>query len=127
MGVSKVLTNKAPAPRGLLSQAIICNGMVYCSGATGVDPATNKLILGNAGDRTTQTLRNLAAVLEAAGSSIRNVVKVNVYLTSMDDFREMNAAYEQVFKYDPKPARTCVQVTAFPAKTDVEIDLIAAV
>jgi enamine deaminase RidA (YjgF/YER057c/UK114 family) len=55
----------------------------------------------------TQTLRNLAAVLEAAGTSIQNVVKVNVYLTSMDDFAEMNAAYEQVFCYDPKPVGKC--------------------
>ncbi|KAJ5593959.1 uncharacterized protein N7459_000167 [Penicillium hispanicum] len=101
--LSKVLTKRAPAPRSLLSQAIIYNGMIHCSGAVGTDPQTNKLVPGTVRDRTAQALKNLIAVIEDAGSNVRQVVKVNIYLTSIDDFSEMNAAYEEVFNAEPKP------------------------
>jgi 2-iminobutanoate/2-iminopropanoate deaminase len=78
-----VLTSNAPPPLPFFSQAIKCNGMVYCSGSIGTDPTTLKLVEGGVADRTRQSLKNLAAVLEAAGSSIDNVVKVNVFLTNM--------------------------------------------
>lgn len=78
-----VLTKNAPPPMPFFSQAIKCQGMVYCSGSIGMDPATNKLVEGGVGDRAAQALKNLTAVLEAAGSSIDNVVKVNVFLTTM--------------------------------------------
>ncbi|KAF4635007.1 hypothetical protein G7Y89_g3089 [Cudoniella acicularis] len=120
-----VLTDKAPAPLPFYSQAIKCQGMVYCSGSIGMDPVTNKVIEGGVADRTTQALNNLAAILEAAGSSIDNVVKVNVFLTNMENFAAMNKVYESFFSKNPKPVRTCVAVYQLPLGTDVEIELTA--
>lgn len=120
-----VLTDKAPPPLPFFSQAIICNGMVYCSGSIGMDPNTNALVESGVGDRTAQALKNLAAVLEKAGSSLRNVVKVNIFLDDMTNFAAMNRAYDVFFHEEPKPCRTCVAVKELPLKTDVEIECIA--
>jgi len=120
-----VKTDKAPPPMPFFSQAIKCGGMVYCSGSIGMDSTTNKLVEGSVGDRAAQSLKNLAAVLEAAGSSIDNAVKVNVFLTNMEDFAAMNKVYDQVFSKEPKPCRTCVAVHQLPLGTDVEIELTA--
>ncbi|KAL5314567.1 hypothetical protein ACEPPN_017207 [Leptodophora sp. 'Broadleaf-Isolate-01'] len=120
-----VVTDKAPPPLPFFSQAIKCNGMVYCSGSIGMDPISMKLVEGSIELRTEQALANLTAVLEAAGSSIDNVVKVNVFLTDMKDFAAMNGVYAKVFNKDPKPVRTCVAVHQLPLGTDVEIELTA--
>ncbi|PQE20154.1 endoribonuclease L-PSP protein [Rutstroemia sp. NJR-2017a WRK4] len=120
-----VSTDKAPPPMPFFSQAIKCQGMVYCSGSIGMDPATNKLVEGSVGDRTAQSLRNLSAVLTAAGSSIDNVVKVNVFLDNMANFAAMNKVYAEFFHQDPKPVRTCVAVYQLPLGTDVEIECVA--
>jgi len=120
-----VLTDKAPLPLPFFSQAIKCQGMVYCSGSVGQDPKTGKLVEGSVSDRTTQVLANLSAVLEASGSSIDNAVKVNIFLTNMENFAAVNKAYEKVFTKDPKPVRTCVAVKELPLGTDVEIECIA--
>ncbi|KAF3481206.1 yabJ [Arthroderma uncinatum] len=120
-----VLTGKAPKPLPVFSQAIVHNGMIYCSGSIGVDPTTNKLVSGGVAERTNQALKNLAAVLEAGGSSLKNVVKINAFITTMDDFAEMNKVYETFFKDEPKPCRTCVAVKQLPLDTDVEIECIA--
>ncbi|KAK1762692.1 putative L-PSP endoribonuclease family protein [Phialemonium atrogriseum] len=125
MSKSAVLTKNAPPPlAGILSQAIIANGMVYCSGATGVDPVTRQLVEGDVKARTHQCIKNLKAVLEGARSSIDKVVKVNVYLADMGDFAEMNSVYSQYWG-DVKPSRTCVAVKTLPLNTDVEIECIA--
>ncbi|GBF61079.1 RutC family protein [Trichophyton mentagrophytes] len=120
-----VLTSKAPAPLPVLSQAIVHNGMIYCSGSIGMDPKTNKIVSGGVAERTHQALRNLSAVLEAGGSSLKNVVKTNVFISTMDDFAEMNKVYQSYFKDEPKPCRTCVAVKQLPLDTDVEIECIA--
>ncbi|PVH69591.1 YjgF-like protein [Cadophora sp. DSE1049] len=120
-----VVTDKAPPPLPFFSQAIKCNGMVYCSGSIGMDPVAMKLVEGGVEKRTEQALSNLSAVLTAAGSSIDNVVKVNVFLTDMKDFGAMNEVYAKVFSKDPKPVRTCVAVHQLPLGTDVEIELTA--
>ncbi|KAG4411627.1 hypothetical protein IFR04_015226 [Cadophora malorum] len=120
-----VVTDKAPPPLPFFSQAIKCNGMVYCSGSIGMDPVSMKLVEGGVEKRTEQALTNLSAVLTAAGSSIDNVVKVNVFLTDMKDFAAMNEVYAKVFSKDPKPVRTCVAVHQLPLGTDVEIELTA--
>ncbi|KAL2258147.1 hypothetical protein VTK26DRAFT_8652 [Humicola hyalothermophila] len=112
-----------PLPQ--FSQAVKYNGMVYCSGTLGVDPATGKLVDGSVTDRTRQALKNIAAVLEAAGSSIKNVVKVNVFLNNMANFAAMNVAYDEFFNQEPKPCRTCVAVFQLPLGTDVEIECTA--
>ncbi|KAG4035085.1 hypothetical protein MFRU_002g04320 [Monilinia fructicola] len=120
-----VSTAKAPPPLPFFSQAVKCQGMVYCSGSIGMDVATKKLVEGGIADRTRQSLLNLQAILEAAGSSIDNVVKVNVFLTKMDDFAAMNNVYAEFFHKDPKPVRTCVAVHELPLGTDVEIECTA--
>ncbi|KAL8708180.1 MAG: hypothetical protein Q9225_007642, partial [Loekoesia sp. 1 TL-2023] len=119
-----VRTQKAPPPLPFYSQAIICQGMVYCSGSIGVSPVTKQIVEGGVGDRTAQALNNLSAVLEEAGSSLRYVVKCNVFLSDMTNFAAMNRVYDTFFD-DPKPCRTCVAVSELPLKTDVEIECIA--
>ncbi|KAB8304279.1 hypothetical protein EYC80_003691 [Monilinia laxa] len=120
-----VSTDKAPPPLPFFSQAVKCQGMVYCSGSIGMDVTTKKLVEGGVADRTRQSLLNLQAILEAAGSSIDNVVKVNVFLTKMEDFAAMNKVYAEFFHKDPKPVRTCVAVHELPLGTDVEIECTA--
>ncbi|DAA74384.1 TPA_exp: Uncharacterized protein A8136_3351 [Trichophyton benhamiae CBS 112371] len=120
-----VLTTKAPAPLPVLSQAVVHNGMIYCSGSIGMDPKTNQLVSGGVAERTHQALRNLSAVLEAGGNSLKNVVKTNVFISTMDDFAEMNKVYQSYFKDEPKPCRTCVAVKQLPLDTDIEIECIA--
>ncbi|MBB6099198.1 2-iminobutanoate/2-iminopropanoate deaminase [Deinobacterium chartae] len=98
--------------------------LVYLSGQTPLDPARGALVGGGAAEQTRQCLRNLLAVLEAAGLAAQDVVKVNVYLTDMADFAEMNAAYAEHFA-QPYPARTTVGVAALPLGARVEIELVA--
>ncbi|KAG8627061.1 hypothetical protein KVT40_004544 [Elsinoe batatas] len=117
---SKVL-NGLP---NVLNQAIIAGGTVYCSGQVATSVETGKLVEGTVGDRTKQCLRNLQLVLEAAGSSIDNVVKVNVFLDDMANFAAMNEVYQTWFG-EVKPCRTCVAVKQLPMGTDVEIECIA--
>ncbi|OJJ08045.1 hypothetical protein ASPVEDRAFT_34220 [Aspergillus versicolor CBS 583.65] len=120
-----VLTSKAPPPLpGIMSQAIVCNGMVYCSGAVAMDPVTGKLVDGDVKAHTAQCIKNLTAVLEEAGSDITKVVKVNVFLSNMDDFTAMNEEYTKHWG-DVKPCRTCVAVKTLPLNTDVEIECTA--
>jgi len=107
------------------SQAIVANGFVYCSGQIPADK-TGTIVDGDVKVHTKQCLDNLAAVLEAAGSSIQSVVKVNVFLADMKDFADMNEVYEQAFG-TPKPARSCVAVKTLPKNVDVEIECIAVV
>ncbi|CAK7244488.1 MAG: hypothetical protein STHCBS139747_006029 [Sporothrix thermara] len=116
-----VFTTNSPPPLPFYSQAIKCNGMVYCSGQVGGDPKTGKVVEGTIQDRT-----NLSAILEAAGSSIDKVVKVGIFITSMDNFAAVNEVYQEFFSVEPKPCRTCVAVYQLPRGTDVEIECTAA-
>ncbi|KAK3385033.1 Endoribonuclease L-PSP/chorismate mutase-like protein [Podospora didyma] len=122
-----VYTDKAPKPLPQFSQAIKYNGMVYCSGNIGMDPATSKIVDGTVQDRTRQALKNLSAILQEAGSSFQNVVKLNIFLTDMQDFAPMNEVYDEFFAFQPKPCRTCVAVHQLPLGTDVEIECTAAI
>ena len=119
---SEVRNQKAPAPVGPYSQAIDA-GMVYCSGQLGLDPATGKLEDG-AVAQTTRALRNIEAVLESAGLSLRSVVKTTVFLADMSDFQAVNEEYAKHFS-PPFPARTTVQAAALPKSARVEIDAVA--
>ncbi|TQV97894.1 L-PSP endoribonuclease family protein Brt1 [Cordyceps javanica] len=113
-----VLTDKAPKPLpGVYSQAIKANGMVFVSGAVPMDPETNQLIPG---DIQHQCIKNLKAILEAAGTTIEKVVKVNVFLASMDDFAKMNEVYVTYWG-----DVNCVAVKTLPLNTDVEIECTA--
>ncbi len=109
---------------GPYSQAIVGPGAIYCSGQTPLDPATGRLVEGGVAAQTRQCFRNLFNVLAARGLGADDVMKVNVYLTDMDDFAEMNAAYAEHF-VEPFPARTTVGVSALPLHARVEIELIA--
>jgi 2-iminobutanoate/2-iminopropanoate deaminase len=124
MKKSAVQTNNAPAAIGPYSQAIIVNGMVFTAGQTGVIPETRKMIEGDIQDQTRQTLNNVKAVLEAAGTTLDHVVKTTVFLSDMNNFAAMNEVYAEFFPA-PAPARSTVQVARLPLDALVEIEAIA--
>ncbi|HOW85416.1 MAG TPA: RidA family protein [Candidatus Aminicenantes bacterium] len=122
----QVQTDQAPKAIGPYSQGIIANGFVFCSGQIPIDPATNELNTGTIEEQTRQVIKNLAAVLAAAGSSLDDVVKTTVLLQDMSDFGKMNAVYGEFFKA-PSPARAAFQVVRLPRDVKVEIEAIALV
>jgi 2-iminobutanoate/2-iminopropanoate deaminase len=119
-----IRTSEGPRPRGPYSQAIVADGFVFVAGQASVNPSTNELELGDVRSETRRTLQNIRAILEAAGSSLRDVVRVGVFLADMKDFDGMNAVYREFFTEDP-PARTTVGAQL--SKIKVEIDCIARV
>ncbi|MCC7532208.1 MAG: RidA family protein [Candidatus Melainabacteria bacterium] len=119
-----IATESAPKAIGPYSQAIASTGMVFVSGQIPIDPVTGNLVEGPIADQTKRVMTNLAAILEAAGSSLSQVVKTTVYLKDMGDFAEMNEVYGSHFP-DHKPARATVQVAKLPRDVGVEIDCIA--
>jgi len=119
-----VATQKAPGAIGPYSQAIKTDTMVFVSGQLAIDPASGELVTGDIQQETRQALTNLQAILEAAGSSLAQVVKTTVYIADMDQFGDINAAYAEFFKTDP-PARACVEVARLPKDANVEIEAIA--
>ena len=119
-----VRTSEGPQPRGPYSQAIIADGFVFVSGQGATNPGTNQLELGDIASETRRTLQNIQTILEAAGSSLRDVVRVGVFLADIRDFDAMNAVYREFFTQDP-PARTTVGAQL--PKIKVEIDCIARV
>ena len=121
--------NSGPPPVaaiGPYSHAATGGGPLFLSGQTPIDPATGRLVDGDVTVQTRRVLDNLEAVLRAAGGTLADVVKVNVYLTSMDDFAAMNAAYAEAFT-EPFPARTTVAVAGLPLGARVEIEAVAAI
>ena len=121
-----VATPDAPAPVGPYNQAVQAGGWLYCSGQIPLDPATGEMVGG--GDveaETRQVLRNLKAVLSAAGTEAAKVVRTTVYLVDLADFQAVNAIYAEMFGSGVSPARACVQVAALPKGSKVEIDCIA--
>jgi 2-iminobutanoate/2-iminopropanoate deaminase len=120
----QVQTDKAPKAIGPYSQAIIADDFVFCSGQIPIDPATGNIVEGSIEDQTRQVLKNLGAVLEAAGTSYDGVVKTTVFLQDMNDFAKMNAVYAEFFKA-PSPARATVQVARLPRDVKVEIEAVA--
>jgi len=121
-----VHTDEAPKAIGPYSQAVVANGMVYCSGQIAMDPATGAIDAVDVAAQTRRVLTNLSAVLRAAGSSLDHVVKCTVFLQSMDDFAAMNEVYAEVFA-GHAPARAAVEVSRLPRDVRVEIDAIAVV
>lgn len=119
-----VSTPNAPQAIGPYSQAIKANGFLFTSGQIALDPATNNLITGGIVEQTEQVLKNLTALLQAAGSSWEKVVKTTVFLKNMGEFGQMNEVYGKVCKGAP-PARSTVEVARLPKDVAVEIDLIA--
>ncbi|MPM33430.1 2-iminobutanoate/2-iminopropanoate deaminase [bioreactor metagenome] len=120
-----VSTKKAPAAIGPYSQAIIVESMVYTSGQIPIDPETGALQGSDIVSQTEQTIKNLTAIMNAAGSSIEKAFKTTCYLKDIRDFAAFNAVYEKYFT--GKPARSCVEVSALPKGALVEIEVIALI
>jgi 2-iminobutanoate/2-iminopropanoate deaminase len=119
-----VATENAPAAIGPYAQAITAGDLIFCSGQIPLDPATNQLVEGGIDIQTRRVLDNLAAVLQAAGSSLDQVVKTTIFLADMDDFGTVNTIYGEYFASEP-PARATVQVARLPRDVRVEIEAIA--
>jgi 2-iminobutanoate/2-iminopropanoate deaminase len=119
-----IISDKLPAPKGPYSPAIRANGFVFVSGQGPLDPKTGEAFRGDIREQTRLVLDNIRAILAAAGSSLHEVVKTNVYLTDIADFAAMNEVYATFFPSEP-PARTTIQAAALPLGISVEIDVIA--
>ena len=119
-----ISTAAAPAAIGPYSQAVEVGNLIFCSGQLPIDPATSVFAEGGIEAQTRQSLRNVAAILTAAGSDLRRVVKTTVFLASMNDFAAMNAVYATAFEA-PFPARSAVAVKALPKGALVEIECVA--
>lgn len=122
-----IQTEKAPAPVGPYNQAIVAHGqMIFVAGQIPLDASTGSLVGGDdVALQTEQAIHNLKAILEAAGVTLRDVVKTTVFLKDMNDFAAMNAVYAQHFEEATAPARACVEVARLPKDVRVEIDCIA--
>lgn len=121
---TQVRTDSAPQAIGPYSQAIVAQGLVFCSGQIPLDPATGNVVEGGIDEQTHRVLKNLTAVVEAAGSTMAKVVKTTVFLQSMSDFAAMNAIYATYFPA-PAPGRSTVEVARLPRNVLVEIECIA--
>ena len=124
MSKDVIKTDKAGAPIGPYNQGIRAGGFVFVAGEKGIDPRTNKMVSGGTAAETRQTLENVKAILEEAGSSLDRAVATTVYLVDISEFGEMNKVYAEYFSKDA-PGRTTVGVTALPAGARVEITVTA--
>jgi 2-iminobutanoate/2-iminopropanoate deaminase len=122
----RVQTDRAPAAIGPYSQAIRAGGFVFASGQIPTDPATGEFVKGGVAEQTEQVLKNLAAVLEAAGSGLDKVVKTTVFLADMKEFAQMNEVYAKFFTGVP-PARATVAAAGLPRDARVEIEAVALI
>lgn len=121
-----IKTDAAPGAVGPYSQAVRTGNLVFCSGQIPIDPATGEFAGSDIESQTRQCMENLKAVLEKAGSSFDNCVKMQIYLTDMGDFGQVNRVYGSYFRHEP-PARACVAVAALPKGARVEIEAIGIV
>lgn len=119
-----IQTDRAPQAIGPYSQAIKAGGFIFCSGQIPTNPSTGQFVEGGIAEQTEQVLKNLAAVLEAAGSSLDRIVKTTVFLADMSEFALMNEVYGKFFSENP-PARATVEAARLPRDARVEIEAIA--
>jgi 2-iminobutanoate/2-iminopropanoate deaminase len=117
-------TTNAPAPIGPYSQAVIAGNLIFVSGQVPIDPSTNEVVTGDIKTETKQVMENIKAILLEAGIDFSNIVKTSIFLTSMQDFAQVNEVYGTYFTSD-FPARETVQVSALPKNVNVEISVIA--
>jgi len=121
-----VYSPQAPDPIGPYSQGIAVQGpFIFTSGQIALDVSTMTLVGEDVQTQTAQAIRNLAAVLEAGGTTLQNVAKTTVFLADINDFAAMNEIYGQFFDQDPPPARSCIQVARLPKDALVEIEAVA--
>ncbi len=126
MAKQVVRTARAPKAIGPYSQAVSSDGLIFCSGQLALDPVSGELQGGSVADEARLCMQNLSAVLDAAGATWADVLKVNVYLTDIGGFAEFNEVYAEFFDDDP-PARAAVGVAALPKGAQVEVECIARV
>ena len=119
-----ISTPNAPAAIGPYSQAIQVGNLIYTSGQIPIDPATGQLVEGGIKEQTRQSLSNIQAILQEAGSTMASVVKTTVFLADMADFADMNSIYAEFFT-EPYPARSAVAVKTLPKNALVEIEVVA--
>jgi reactive intermediate/imine deaminase len=125
--IKEIITTNAPAPVGPYSQAVLAGSTLYCSGSIALDPATGEFVGGgDVQEEAKQVMKNMDAILQAAGASAKNVVRCTVFLADLADFDKVNDIYIDYFKDSPiAPSRSCVQAGALPKGALVEIDCIA--
>ena len=119
-----IATDRAPRAIGPYSQAVRAGSVIFASGQIPIDPATGEFVAGGVAEQTEQVMRNLSAVLEAAGSSLNQIVKTTVFLADLNDFTAMNEVYGRFFAETP-PARATVQAARLPRDARIEIEAIA--
>jgi 2-iminobutanoate/2-iminopropanoate deaminase len=120
-GRRPIETGDAPAPVGPYSQALVADGVLYCSGQVPLDPGTGELVEGGIGEQVRRCLRSLAAVCEAAGARLEDAARITIYLIEMQDFPAVNEVYAEFFT-EPFPVRSTVGVAALPKGAMVEMD-----
>lgn len=120
-----IFTEKAPAPIGPYSQAVLSGNTLYTSGQIALNPANGELVLDNIEVETEQVMQNLKAVLEAADMTFDNVIKATIFIMNMGDFARINAVYGKYFEEATAPARETVQVATLPKNVNIEISVIA--
>ncbi len=123
--LKKIHTDKAPAAIGPYSQGVIAGGFLFASGQIPIDPATGEIHGGDIAAQAEQVMKNIGALLEAAGTDYQNVVKTSCFLADMGDFAAFNEVYAKYFT--EKPARSCVAVKTLPKNVLCEVEVIAAV
>ena len=121
-----IFTEKAPAPIGPYSQAVLVGNTLYTSGQIAIEPSSGELVLGTIEAETKQVMENMKAVLAAADMGFDDVVKTTIFITDMNDFARINAVYASYFGDGNAPARETVQVSALPKMVNVEISMIAS-
>ena len=124
--IESIETEFAPKPVGPYSQAVLADDWLYCSGQIALDPSTGLMIgNGNVEEEARQVLKNLIAVVEAAGGKNSNIIRTTIYLTDLNDFAKVNEIYAETFCETTSPARACVEVSNLPKGGKIEIDCIA--
>lgn len=123
--MKEIQTKSAPQAIGPYSQATIVDNFIFCSGQIPINPETGLVVVGGIEEQTEQVIKNLKAVLQAAGVGLENVVKTEVYLTNMENFSFMNDLYAKNFKFNPYPSRVTVEVSRLPKDVLIEIACIA--
>ncbi len=120
-----IFTEKAPAPIGPYSQAVLMGNTLYTSGQIAINPATGEIVLDSIEAETKQVMENMKAVLEAGGMTFENVVKTTIFIMDMNDFARINSVYGSYFDESTAPARETVQVACLPKNVNVEISMVA--
>ena len=126
LSIEAIKSNAAPSPVGPYNQAILAGEWLFCSGQIALDPRTGEMVGdGDVEKETHQVLKNLLAVLKAAGGDASNIVRTTIFLSNLNDFNKVNNIYSEIFKDKISPARACVEVSALPKGGLVEIDCVA--